>query len=86
LSSDDRAIVDLWLSVLSTAIRDTASVIPSRRAMALFYLKSRSEHPGSVAWICNMLGVEPSAVIAQLSTAKGRRFARLTARQREQTQ
>jgi len=66
----DESLLELWREVLNRAIYDLHGEDPCTeltrcrylRANALAWFSSRSYEPGSFLWVCDILGLEASAV------------------------
>jgi hypothetical protein len=53
---------NLWLAVMSLALADlTATETPLQRSARAWFLSSNRD-PGSFLWVCDRLGLEPTAV------------------------
>ena len=53
---------NLWLTFITLAIADlTATKEPLKRSARAWFLSSNRD-PGSFIWICDRLGLEPTAV------------------------
>jgi hypothetical protein len=53
---------DLWLAVITLALADLTATKPLLEKNARAWFLSSNRNPGSFIWVCDHLGLEPTAV------------------------
>ena len=56
---------DLWVAVINLALDDLTSTKTPLKTRARAWFLSSNRDPGSFIWVCDYLGLEPTAVRRQ---------------------